>query len=763
MAITIDWGNTYVINVPKADMTLVQSTPTEIRELDLNVFRLELKDLEDGENGIPFLDTHIHNTEVTLGGLTFARVIEILDPYSVTFEDGQYAVNLVGANSNVGDKVNVNQVSVRSNNSAGLISTPLIEFSSFEGGVWINESSSYAGTTFPIGTKIQPVNNLADAKLIAEYRGFNTIKVMQSVIVDSGLNYSDYVFEGDTHVHDSVDVSSAADVTNTVFRNLNITGTLDGDNEIVESTVEDLQYVNGFIRDSGLIGDLTLAGGSIAHFNNCYMVDTNDHPIVDMGGSGQDLIMPDYSGKVTIANLTGSNYVGIGLDAGRVILSGSVVSGIISVSGTGRLVDGNGAEIMSGTWNGGVTIVNDLANASNMADAVWDESIADHLSAGSTGAKLNTASAGGVDYDVLADAVWDEDIVSAHTTVDTAGHVLADSRLIRRVIHVDTDATSNGDGTAGSPFDNIGDAIDAAEAHSIKEIAVYAEVTVDRNLKNFTITGIGSPIINCNGQDLKNSEFTHCTLRGTYIDRITATECLLDDGFQLDGIFDTVALNGDLTCANNATVLLSNAVSNIAGLNRPTISMNSGTATQLSIRNYSGGLTILDSDHVNDACTVEMNQGKLTIDSTCTAGIISVRGISQFVDNSAGATVDTTGLFQPEAVSQVSIANAVWDADSADYLDVGTLGKLIADVLEDTSTTIPTLLSTMQTNVEELLGLTGENVVWSSITHNADNLMTAARITHYTDNTLVTPIKSWDVTATYNANGEITSHQMVDV
>lgn len=120
MALSID-PITFVILVPKADLTLIQSSPTEIRELDLNSFRLELKDYEDNEDGMYLLKTHDHNTEVTLSGLTFSRVIEILPPYTITFEDGQYAVNLINANSNVSDKVNVNQVSVRSANSAGLV------------------------------------------------------------------------------------------------------------------------------------------------------------------------------------------------------------------------------------------------------------------------------------------------------------------------------------------------------------------------------------------------------------------------------------------------------------------------------------------------------------------------------------------------------------------------------------------------------------------------------------------------------------------
>lgn len=122
MAITITWA-TKTINVPKADMTLIGTSPFEIRELNINTFRLALKDLEDDEAGINFPTTHNHNTTVTVGGVTLARVVEIINGYTITFEAGAtpYAVNLVGANSNVADVTNLNHVQIRSANSTGLI------------------------------------------------------------------------------------------------------------------------------------------------------------------------------------------------------------------------------------------------------------------------------------------------------------------------------------------------------------------------------------------------------------------------------------------------------------------------------------------------------------------------------------------------------------------------------------------------------------------------------------------------------------------
>lgn len=118
MAITIDWGGTNAINVPQADLTPVSGT---LYELDVDWFRLQLKALEAGADGMPFPVTHVHNTEITLAGLTFARTVEILSPYTVTFEDGQYTVRCVSANHNIADVKNANQVSLITQNSAGLI------------------------------------------------------------------------------------------------------------------------------------------------------------------------------------------------------------------------------------------------------------------------------------------------------------------------------------------------------------------------------------------------------------------------------------------------------------------------------------------------------------------------------------------------------------------------------------------------------------------------------------------------------------------
>ena len=259
MAITIDWPNA-VISVPKADMTLIQSTPTEIRQLNLDTFRLTLKDLEDDVDGMAWPKTHNHNTSVTVGGVVLARVIEIINGYTVTFEDGQYAVNLVGANSNVGDVVNVNQVSVRSANSAGLQDLSTILIASYNGEVVVDINSPNSGTDIPIGTRSTPVNNFADAKTICDEKGLRTVRIIGSVTLDS-VNFSDgFVFTGDNPVTDILTLAASANVRNCTFKNLTIQGTVDGNNLYERCITKDMTYSSGFFYDCSLDGVITIVG-----------------------------------------------------------------------------------------------------------------------------------------------------------------------------------------------------------------------------------------------------------------------------------------------------------------------------------------------------------------------------------------------------------------------------------------------------------------------------------------------------------------------
>lgn len=118
MNISVNWS-TKVISIARSELTLVSGS---LYELDVNDLRLALKDEEASENGIHWPNTHAHNTEITLSGVTYARFIEIINGYTILFEDNQYTVRCVGANHNLADIKVANQVSLIIGNSAGLVS-----------------------------------------------------------------------------------------------------------------------------------------------------------------------------------------------------------------------------------------------------------------------------------------------------------------------------------------------------------------------------------------------------------------------------------------------------------------------------------------------------------------------------------------------------------------------------------------------------------------------------------------------------------------
>jgi len=215
-------------------------------------------------------------------------------------------------------------------------------------------------------------------------------------------------------------------------------------------------------------------------------------------------------------------------------------------------------------------------------------------------------------------------------------------------VWIDTELVPAGDGSQASPFNTLTAAVDYAEAEGIKTLYVYADITLDRQLKNFKVIGVGTPTIDANGQDLTKSEFWHCKMQGNYIGVIIVQESVLLGGFYLNGFFEKNGLAGDLICVDGASVFMKDNASAIAGLGRPTVSMNATGWCNLSVRGNEGGLTLKDCNNVLDEVTVEVAEGSLTFDSsntTTVANSMIARGMCKFVNEvpTAGVVIDETG------------------------------------------------------------------------------------------------------------------------
>ena len=220
------------------------------------------------------------------------NLFEIGDVYQV-FNYDQCDVS--GGNLVAGDESDVaispvfpsafTQVVRTASSSATLQEQQDIQYSSFDGGVTVDLTSSYSGTVFPVGTPRQPVNNFSDALTIAQNRGFYRFFVLGDAVIDLGLDYTGYTFVGESKNKSHFTISSLANVTNAEFVNATVTGTLDGGNVLFNCSLETLNFVDGFIEQCILNDTITLSGGADAHFLDCFSgVPGASTPTIDMGG-----------------------------------------------------------------------------------------------------------------------------------------------------------------------------------------------------------------------------------------------------------------------------------------------------------------------------------------------------------------------------------------------------------------------------------------------------------------------------------------------
>lgn len=334
--ITIDWGSR-VITVPQSFLTLISGTSYS---LDTNAFHIALKDLEDSEEGIAFPQTHNHNTTVLLGGIEYARIIEFINGYTITFEDGVYSVSLIGSNNNILDVVNLNQVSIRANNSAGLINVFEIQLAAFDNVVTIDVNSSNAGTLYPSGTKANPVNNLASALVIAQGRGFNTLHIKSSMTIASGENIDGYVLTSDDWVVE-VTLDAGSSCLNTEFRKLSIYGEVSGVwNVFVDCWLYTVTNFQGWMIKGSFV-DITLAdyvSGEQSFFDDIVPM----HPAVDSilrMGLNANVTATKMNGYFLLEDMTAGSTITWGMESGVLRLAASCTGGDVVLSGTGVLDD----------------------------------------------------------------------------------------------------------------------------------------------------------------------------------------------------------------------------------------------------------------------------------------------------------------------------------------------------------------------------------------------------------------------------------------
>lgn len=255
------------------------------------------------------------------------------------------------------------QIIRTSSSSATLKEQVDIQFSSFNGGVTVDVVNGVAGTTFPIGTSRAPVNNLTDAKTILITRGFGVFFIVADITVSNGV--FPYHFIGQGPNRSLITVLSSADVTDSEFTQCELSGDVSGTKLITDCHILSINNFGGDMKRCLLLsGTISLGGSVISTFIDCWDGTAGlTQPVIDLGGSGQELVVRNYPGGLEIRNKTGSEEISITGNGIRIFINDTVTNGEIILRGTGKW---DNADV----YVGGATVVNELISIEGVISAL---------------------------------------------------------------------------------------------------------------------------------------------------------------------------------------------------------------------------------------------------------------------------------------------------------------------------------------------------------------------------------------------------------
>ena len=524
------------------------------------------------------------------GGVTVGITLTLLDNWRLAFEarGGPSYIqckvsggNLVGTHPDgVIYPTAFTQVVMTASSSATLQELGAIQYSSFGGGVTLDVVNGEAGAAFPIGTKETPVNNLTDAVTIANIRGFDTLFISNSMMLDSGTDIRNFILVGKSAVNTHVMIDPSAICDHIGIENCNISGTLDGGTEIRHCSVGDLTYVNGHIHESGLYGTIILGGNKSALIDDCHTADQDKPPVIDMGGSGQDLSMFNYSGTVAVSNLSSdSEEISIGIDAGEIILEDTITAGTIVISGNGMLTDNS-----TGTAD---VNTDGLMSKQTITEISWD-------------------------------AIYMDSVNGSFGTTFPIG-------------------------TITTPVNNIDDAVTIAVLNKIKTFHIRGLFALTQLFDSYTFIGDGSllfDIIDLNNQNIEGCRFDSLTVSGT----VSATHnqfvnCCLQNVVGLSGLLIDSALQGNITMGGPGSVLTGQNIGvygNTPGAPAVVDMVGAGRVFQASM----DGVIQFSNVGAGSYIEVGLKNGIVILDPTCVGGTASFTGVGDLINYSTMTVQD---------------------------------------------------------------------------------------------------------------------------
>lgn len=223
-------------------------------------------------------------------------------------------------------------------------------------------------------------------------------------------------------------------------------------------------------------------------------------------------------------------------------------------------------------------------------------------------------------------------------------------------------------GTHQTPSNNVADTLTIAGYYGIEKIRVHGSLTLDtgHDISGYVVSGENAitTLLTINpGANVANCQFEDMVISDSTLDGMGyVRHCALHNVAGIEGYVESSMLSGALSLTGTQNVYFVDCKSGCVGLGTadlPVLSM-AGTGRHVAFRNYAGPIKITNStDPANTICLDIASGATITIDPSCTAGTVYVRGIANIPPTAHGMTVITTAQ-----LDQVSIGSAVWSSST---------------------------------------------------------------------------------------------------
>ena len=247
------------------------------------------------------------------------------------------------------------------NSDAVSVNSSLIEYSSYNKGVTINTVSGTAGTVFPIGTPLSPVNNVTDALAIAELRGFKTFFVEGNLTFTNSDVVDGYTIIGSGQQESILTFGAGSENLDCTVQEATITGTGEGIIQFKECLLDNFTFAEIVRTDDIIITRCffkntfkmnSLFTGELKIVDSWSSVPGQAKPTLDLNNSTSDFLIRNYTGGLEIINQNQPIDASIDLVSGSILLDSTLTNGNYTIRGIGVLEDNTG----------GTAVVYDLLN-----------------------------------------------------------------------------------------------------------------------------------------------------------------------------------------------------------------------------------------------------------------------------------------------------------------------------------------------------------------------------------------------------------------